>query len=58
MEDSFRYDVRVRDRLLKKGLLKQDEVDKHLAALADVEAQSEPVSIEQPAVSSHGDSGR
>ena len=57
MEDSFRYDVRVRERLLKKGLLKPEEVEKHLAALTDLESQSEPVSVEQPGVS-HGDGSK
>ena len=58
MEESFLYDVRIRERLLKKGQLKPEAVQKHLDALVDVESQSEPVSLDQPAVSSSGDSGR
>lgn len=58
MEDSFLYDVRVRDRLVKKGLLKQDVLQKHLDALTDVESQSESVSIEQPTASGRVDGSR
>jgi hypothetical protein len=48
MEDSFRYDVRIRDRLVQKGLLTKEEVQRHLEALVDVESKSEPVSVEPP----------
>lgn len=58
IDDSFRYDVRVRERLLNKGILKPEDVQKHLEALADVETQSEPVSLEQPALGVRGESGR
>lgn len=57
MEDSFRYDVRIRDRLLNKGLLTKEEVQKHLDALKDVESQSEPVQVEAPTGAS-GEGGK
>lgn len=57
MEDSFRYDVRVRDRLLSKGLLTKDELQKHLDSLKDLEGQAEPVQVEAPAGAS-GEGGK
>ncbi len=58
MEENFLYDVRIRERHLKKGLLTPETVKKHLDALVDLEAQAETVTLEQPAVMAHGDSGR
>ena len=50
MDEQFRYDVRIRDRLLKKGLLAESDVARYLDALKDVESLSEPVGLEQPGV--------
>lgn len=47
---SWDWDVRVRARNLKQGRLTDQDVDKHLGKLPDMEAQSEPVSIPQPAL--------
>ena len=57
MEENFLYDVRIRERLLTKGTLQPEAVKKYLEALVDVEAQCEPVSLEQPS-GHHGDHGR
>ena len=35
----LKFDVRVRERLLDAGLVSQSEVDKHLEALPDMQAQ-------------------
>lgn len=43
-------DVRVRERNLKKGILDQREVDKHLKELPDVIGAADVVTIEQPAL--------
>jgi hypothetical protein len=52
----FKYDVRVRERMLKRGLLQEAELEKHLASLVDVEAKSENVDLGQPALGAAGDS--
>jgi hypothetical protein len=44
------WDVRVRERNLKKGMLDDDTVTKHLGKLPDLAEQSEAVSIAQPAL--------
>jgi len=42
------YDVRVRERNLKSGLLRKEDVDRFLATLPDVAAQAQPVDVTQP----------
>ena len=42
------YDVRVRDRNLKSGLLSKEQVDSYLASLPDVAGLAQPVEITQP----------
>ena len=44
------YDVRVRERNLKSGVLSKEEVDGYLASLPDVAAQAQPVDVMQPGV--------
>jgi hypothetical protein len=48
--ESFKYDTRIRNRLLDNGMLNSEEVDKHLAALADVQDSAETLALEQPAL--------
>jgi hypothetical protein len=48
--ESFKFDNRVRERLLKNGLITLDDVKKHLLALPDVSGQSETIALEQPAL--------
>jgi hypothetical protein len=43
-------DVRVRERNLRKGVLDEKDVEKHLKELVDVAANAENVTIPQPAV--------
>lgn len=43
-------DLRVRDRHLASGLIDQKTIERHLAELADVEAQSEALAVDQPAL--------
>jgi hypothetical protein len=43
-------DVRVRDRNLRKGVLDEKDVEKHLKELPDSAANAENVTIPQPAV--------
>lgn len=42
------YDVRVRERNLKSGLLTREEVDKHLAAVPDVSTNAQTVEVLPP----------
>ncbi len=48
--NSWEWDVRVRERNLRKGLLEEKEVDKHLSQLPDAGDQAEPIAIAQPAL--------
>jgi len=45
-------DVRVRERNLRKGVLDDKDVEKHLKELPDSAANAESVTIPQPAVGS------
>lgn len=47
---SWDWDVRVRERNLRNGLLSEKEVEKMLSALPDVAPAGEPVSLAQPAM--------
>src|SRR6478752_7109871 len=48
--ENFKYDVRVRERMLKRGLLTESELSKHVEALADVTDQVIEVELKQPAL--------
>jgi hypothetical protein len=48
--NSWDWDIRVRERLLKNGTLTDKDVEKHIGSLPDRGEQSEPVSISQPAI--------
>lgn len=45
------FDVRVRERNLKTGRLKREEVDKYYEGLADADANLEVLDVKQPAFS-------
>jgi len=48
--ENFKYDVRVRERMLKRGLLTESELTKHVESLADVTDQVIEVELKQPAL--------
>lgn len=48
--EHFKYDVRIRERMLAKGLLTESELKSHLEALKDLETETEPVPLPQPAL--------
>jgi hypothetical protein len=48
IEEDFRFDVRIQERMLQKGLVKEDELKTRLDSLVDVEGQSEPLDLQQP----------
>ena len=46
----FKYDVRIRERMLSRGQLKESELTSYLEGLKDLEAEARSVSIPQPAL--------
>ena len=48
--DLWLLDVRIRQRNVKKGLIDQKDVDKHVAALVDTSTQADTVTLAQPAI--------
>lgn len=48
--DMFKFDVRVRERMMKAGRLTPDELTKQLATLEDVDANGVAIELEQPAL--------
>jgi hypothetical protein len=52
IEEEFRFDVRIQQRLLKKGLVQESELSARLAGLQDLENDCEPMEVEQPGVTS------
>lgn len=55
--EMFKYDVRVRERMVKAGRLSSDELSKQLAALPDVEENAVSIELEQPALGRADGSG-
>ncbi len=54
--NSWDWDIRVRERNLKSGALTDKDVEKHIAALPDLEGQTDPVTLAQPAIAGREDS--
>jgi hypothetical protein len=50
MDEDFRFDIRIRDRMVDAGLITKEEVAARLSSLKDVEPESELVELEQPAL--------
>lgn len=48
IEEEFRFDVRIQERLLKKGLVSEEELKQRLDSLKDVEGDSEILDLQQP----------
>ncbi len=53
--NSWEWDVRVRERNLRKGIIDEKDVEKHLSQLPDVGEQAEPVGHPQPALGGRND---
>jgi len=51
----WEWDVRVRERNLRKGMLEDKDVEKHLSQLGDVADQAENLAIPQPALGGRED---
>jgi hypothetical protein len=54
-DDEAKFDVRVRERLVTSGVLKESEIAKHLEGLLDVGDQAVAVVAKQPALQSESD---
>lgn len=50
ISDTLKNDIRVRDRLLRKNLLTESEVERQDAALLDVEDKAVVLELKQPAL--------
>ncbi len=48
--NAWEWDVRVRERNLRKGVLDDKDVEKHLSQLPDMADQAEPLGLPQPAL--------
>jgi len=53
--NAWEWDIRVRERNLRKEILDEKDVEKHLAQLLDVADQAEVIAIPQPALGGRGD---
>jgi hypothetical protein len=53
--DDLKFDVRVRDRLLSRGLVTEAEIDKHVKALPDLDGQAVELTPKQPALQKESD---
>jgi hypothetical protein len=51
----WEWDVRVRERNLRKGVLDDKDVEKHLAQLPDASEQAESMGVAQPALGGRED---
>ena len=51
----WEWDVRVRERNLRKGIFEDKDVEKHLSTLGDVGDQAESIAISQPALGGRED---
>lgn len=48
--NAWDWDVRVRERNLKKGVFEPKDVEKHLSQLPDAADQAEAIQVPQPAL--------
>ncbi len=50
MPEQFKYDVRVRERLMRKGIIAEAEIERHLESLPDASANATEIELKQPAL--------
>ena len=53
--NAWEWDVRVRERNVRKGILDDKDIEKHIAQLPDVADQAESITIAQPALGGRED---
>jgi hypothetical protein len=51
----WEWDVRVRERNLRKGILDEKDVEKYISQLPDVGEQADSITLGQPALGGRGD---
>jgi hypothetical protein len=51
----WEWDVRVRERNLRKAIFDEKDVEKHIAGLPDVADQAESIVLAQPAIGGRED---
>jgi hypothetical protein len=51
----WEWDIRVRERNLRKGILDDKDVEKHIAGLIDVSERADTVTLPQPALGGRED---
>ena len=51
----WEWDVRVRERNIRKGIFDEKDVEKHIASLVDVGDQAESIVLPQPALGGRED---
>jgi hypothetical protein len=51
----WEWDVRVRERNVRKGIFDEKDIEKHLAQLQDVSDQAESIGLVQPALGGRED---
>jgi len=51
----WEWDIRVRERNVRKGVFDEKEIEKHLSSLPDMSEQAESVGITQPALGGRED---
>ncbi len=53
--NSWDWDIRVRERMIKNGTLTDKDLEKQYSSLPDLAEQCEPVSVQQPALGGRED---
>jgi hypothetical protein len=53
--NSWEWDVRVRERNLRRGIFDEKDVEKHVSQLPDVSEQAEAITYPQPALGGRED---
>ena len=53
--NGWEWDVRVRERNIRKGIFDEKEVEKHVSQLVDVSEQAEAINHPQPALGGRED---
>jgi hypothetical protein len=51
----WEWDIRVRERNLRKGIFDEKDVEKHIAGLVDVSEQADLIVLPQPAIGGRED---
>jgi hypothetical protein len=53
--NAWEWDIRVRERNVRKGIFDEKDIEKHIASLPDVADQAESIAVPQPALGGRED---